>query len=118
MLDQQLVAGFESPSGYREAFAKLFGTKPSKATDIVMMVSRWVETPLGPMLVIANDAGIYVLDFVNRRGLEREIMRLRQNQKAVIVPGAHRFLDDAERELAEYYAGKRQTFTLTFIPNA
>jgi AraC family transcriptional regulator, regulatory protein of adaptative response / methylated-DNA-[protein]-cysteine methyltransferase len=112
VLDQQLDAGFESPSGYREAFAKLFGERPSKAETVVVMFSRWVETPLGPMLVIANDDGVYVLDFVNRRGLEREIMRLRERTKSVIVPGAHRFLDDAERELGEYYAGKRKTFTL------
>jgi AraC family transcriptional regulator, regulatory protein of adaptative response / methylated-DNA-[protein]-cysteine methyltransferase len=71
-----------------------------------------VETPLGPMLVIANDDGIFILDFVNRRGLEREITRLRVRTKAVIVPGAHRFLDDAERELAEFFAGKRKRFTL------
>jgi AraC family transcriptional regulator, regulatory protein of adaptative response / methylated-DNA-[protein]-cysteine methyltransferase len=112
VLEQQLEAGFDSPSGYREAFAKLFGERPSKASKVVVMASRWIETPLGPMLVIANDDGIYILDFVNRRGLEREITRLRQRTKSVVIPGAHKFLDDAERELNEYYAGKRKIFTL------
>ncbi len=112
VLDQQLDAGFESPSGYREAFAKLFGDKPSNAKSLNIMISRWLETPLGPMLAIANDAGIYVLDFVNRRGLEREITRLRARFQAVIVPGVHAHLDRAETEIAEYYAGKRRTFTL------
>ncbi len=113
VLDQQLDAGFDSPSGYREAFAKLFGERPSNARAVNVMVSRWLETPLGPMLAIANDDGIQVLDFVNRRGLEREITRLRARTKCVVLPGAHPHLDHAAREIAEYYRGQRQQFTLT-----
>jgi AraC family transcriptional regulator of adaptative response/methylated-DNA-[protein]-cysteine methyltransferase len=112
VLDQQLDAGFDSPSGYREAFARLFGSQPSKAESIAVMYSQWLDTPLGPMLVIADDAGIHVLDFVNRRGLEKEIGRLRARNKCVIVPGQHRYLAQAAKEIGEYYAGKRQTFTL------
>lgn len=112
VLDQQLDAGFESPSGYREAFAKLFGERPSNAKTVNVMYSRWLETPLGPMLAVANDDGIYVLDFVNRRGLEREITRLRSRAKCVVLPGTHPHLNQAAKEIAEYYAGKRQKFTL------
>jgi AraC family transcriptional regulator of adaptative response/methylated-DNA-[protein]-cysteine methyltransferase len=112
VLDQQLDAGFDSSSGYREAFVRLFGSQPSKAGSISAMYSQWLDTPLGPMLVIADDAGIHVLDFVNRRGLEKEIGRLRARNKCVIVPGQHAHLLQAGREIDEYYAGKRQTFTL------
>jgi len=116
VLEQQLDAGFDSPSGYREAFAKLFGeygATPSRLSAMTIMHARWLETPLGPMLVIANDGGIYVLDFVNRRGLEREITRLRARHKAVVIPGENRFLDDAEKQIGEYYAGTREQFSLT-----
>lgn len=112
VLDQQLDAGFDSPSGYREAFARLFGSQPSKAGDVTVMFSTWLDTPLGPMLVVADDAGIHVLDFVNRRGLEKEIGRLRARNKCVIVPGKQRYLVQAAKEIGEYFAGKRQTFTL------
>lgn len=112
VLDQQLDAGFESPSGYRDAFARLFGTRPSKADGVAVMYSQWLDTPLGPMLAIADEAGIHVLDFVNRRGLEKEIGRLRARNKSVIVPGKHHALDQAAREIGEYYAGKRRVFTL------
>jgi AraC family transcriptional regulator, regulatory protein of adaptative response / methylated-DNA-[protein]-cysteine methyltransferase len=113
VLDQQLDAGFESPSGYREAFQRLFGVQPSNAAAVAVLYSRWLDTPLGPMLAIANDEGIHVLDFVNRRGLEREITRLRAKTRAVIVPGAHRYLDEAAREMAAYYKGQRHQFSLT-----
>ena len=112
VLAQQLDAGFDSPSGYREAFNRLFGSPPSKAGGVAVMYSRWLETPLGPMLAIADDVGIQVLDFVNRRGLEREIGRLRARNKCVIVPGEQRHLDQAETQVAEYYAGQRRVFSL------
>ncbi len=115
VIEQQLDAGFDSPSGYREAFAKLFGeygATPANASTVNIMHARWLETPLGPMLAIANDDGIYVLDFVNRRGLEREITRLRARHKAVVIPGEHRFLDQAAIQIGEYYAGMRQQFSL------
>ena len=112
VLDTQLDHGFESASGFREAFAKVFGAPPSKSSGVHCLLSRWIETPLGAMLALADDAGLYVLDFVDRRGLEREILRLRERSKMAIVPGTHRVLDQAEQEIGEYFAGKRTRFTL------
>lgn len=116
VLEQQLEAGFESPSGYREAFARLFGTRPSRARDVAIMFTRWLETPLGPMLAVADDAGLHVLDFVNRRGLEREIERMRAPTRCVIVPGDHPHLDDAATQMREYFEGRRLAFTLKLAP--
>ncbi len=112
VLDTQLDHGFESSSGFREAFAKVFGAPPSKSSGVHCLLSRWIETPLGAMLALADDAGLYVLDFVDRRGLEREILRLRERTGVAIVPGAHRVLDQAEKEIGEYFAGTRTRFTL------
>lgn len=116
VLDTQLAHGFESPSGFREAFAKLFGAAPSKASGVHCLLARWIETPLGAILALANDSGLYVLDWVDRRGLEREILRLRTKTKFAIVPGDHPMLDRAEREIGEYFAGTRRAFTLTLAP--
>ena len=77
MIDLQLDHGFESGSGFREAFARVFGTAPSQAHDVDCLYARWFETPLGPMLALANDAGLHLLEFVDRRGLERELEALR-----------------------------------------
>lgn len=112
VLDTQLDHGFESASGFREAFAKLFGTPPSKASNVHCLLAKWIESPLGPILALADDDGLYVFDWVDRRGLEREIVRLRARTKFVIVPGEHRILSQAEKEIGEYFAGNRKTFTL------
>ncbi|MGH6734874.1 MAG: bifunctional transcriptional activator/DNA repair enzyme AdaA [Methyloceanibacter sp.] len=116
VLDTQLAHGFESPSGFREAFAKLFGAAPSKANGVHCLYARWIETPLGAILALAHDSGLCVLDWVDRRGLEREIVRLRQKTKFAIVPGDHPVLEQAERELGEYFAGTRTRFTLPLAP--
>lgn len=112
VLETQLEHGFESSSGFREAFAKLFGAAPSQASGVHCLFARWIDTPLGAILALADDDGLYVFDWVDRRGLEREILRLRQKTKFAILPGEHPVLDQAEREIGEYFAGSRVTFTL------
>jgi len=112
VLDTQLDHGFESSSGFREAFGKLFGTAPSRSSGVHCLLSKWIESPLGAILALADDDGLYVFDWVDRRGLEREIVRLRAKTKFAIVPGSHKFLDQAEREIGEYFAGRRKLFSL------
>jgi AraC family transcriptional regulator of adaptative response/methylated-DNA-[protein]-cysteine methyltransferase len=116
VLHTQLEHGFESPSGFREAFARLFGAAPSKANGVHCLIARWIESPLGPILALADDDGLHVFDWVDRRGLEREILRLRQRTKFAIVPGDHPVLDQAEREIGEYFARKRRSFNLPLAP--
>lgn len=111
MIDLQLDHGFESGSGFREAFARIFGTAPSNSRDIDCLYAKWLETPLGPMLALANDHGLRLLEFVDRRGLEREIRHLRRRfGRYHIVPGEHRHLDQIEAELAAYFEGRSLRF--------
>ena len=112
VLDTQLDHGFESSSGFRDAFGKLFGTAPSKSSGVHCLLSRWIESPLGAILALADDDGLHVFDWVDRRGLEREIIRLRARTKFAIVPGTNPVLDQAEREINEYFARQRRIFTL------
>lgn len=116
VLDTQLDHGFQSPSGFREAFAKLFGAAPSQASGVHCLIARWIESPLGSILALADDDGLHLFDWIDRRGVEREILRLRQRTKFAIVPGDHPLLDQAEREIGEYFAGKRTSFTLPLAP--
>lgn len=116
LVHTQLEHGFESPSGFREAFARLFGVAPSKASGVHCLIARWIESPLGSILALADDDGLHVFDWVDRRGLEREILRLRKRTKFAIVPGGHKVLDQAAGEIGEYFRGTRKTFTLPLAP--
>ncbi len=116
VIETQLDRGYESTSGFREAFARVFGAPPRGAQDAACLFARRLETPLGTMLALADDAGLRLLEFVDRRGLERELVGLRRRLKCAIVPGNHVLLDQTEAELAEYFAGHRQEFTVPLAP--
>jgi O-6-methylguanine DNA methyltransferase len=73
--------------------------------------ARWLDTPIGTMLAIADDAGIRLLEFAERRALPTEIARLRRLAGPVGC-GDHPLLDRLAGELADYFAGRRATFDL------
>jgi AraC family transcriptional regulator of adaptative response/methylated-DNA-[protein]-cysteine methyltransferase len=108
VIDAQLDAGFESPSGFRDAFTRIMGAPPARSTRALF--AAWLDTPLGPMTAIADERSLYLLEFIDRRGLEREIERLRQRQKAGIAPGRTAPIVQIEAELQDYFAGRAMTF--------
>lgn len=110
VIDLQMEHGYESPSGFREAFTKIFGAAPSRSRNIECVLAKWFETPLGPMLALAKDDGIHLLEFVDRRGLEREILSLRKRFDCHVVPGEHPHLDGIGSDLENYFAGRSFTF--------
>ncbi len=110
-IEAGLDAGFDSDSGFRDAFARVFGETPGRAREKALLVASWVETPLGPMLAIAGDEGLELLEFVDRRALESELRELGRVLGAV-VPGEDPVLRRTADQLAEYFAGTRRTFDI------
>src|SRR5207248_4382886 len=47
-------SGFESESGFREAFTKVFGESPSNAKTRVPLFAERIDTPLGAMIAVAD----------------------------------------------------------------
>jgi AraC family transcriptional regulator of adaptative response/methylated-DNA-[protein]-cysteine methyltransferase len=81
------------------------------------LFAAWLDTPLGPMTAIADERALHLLEFVDRRGLEREIERLRLKQRAGIAPGRTEPIAQIERELADYFAGRSMTFKTPLAPS-
>ncbi len=107
--------GYESLSGFNEAFKKTTGFKPSESkTNKVITVKR-ILSPLGPIFVGATDKGVCLVEFTDRRMIETQINRLRQSMKAEFVQGEHRILDKLETQLEEYFKGKRTSFDLPLV---
>src|SRR5690606_12547034 len=107
-LDEAVFSsGFESHSGMREAFRKRFGSTPGAAVGKDAIRLAWLETPLGPMIAGAVDAGLCLLEFTDRRMLEAQLATLRRRFRLALTPGAHPHLVSMERELAAYFAGKQ-----------
>ncbi|HEY0873229.1 MAG TPA: trifunctional transcriptional activator/DNA repair protein Ada/methylated-DNA--[protein]-cysteine S-methyltransferase [Vicinamibacterales bacterium] len=115
-LSTALDAGFDSESGFREAFARVFGDAPGRSRARPLLTARWLETPLGPMLAIASETGLVLLEFVDRRALETELRDLRKQFATAIVPGDSVLLDRTASQLDEYFAGTRKDFDVPLDP--
>jgi len=105
-------SGFDSHSGFRTAFARVFGTAPGQAREGECIRLSWVQTPMGPMVAGAVDAGICLLEFTERRMLEAQFDTLRRRFQAAMVPGETAHLEQLRIELGEYFAGARRTFSV------
>lgn len=116
VVEAQLATGYESTSGFRDAFARLFGDAPGDAAGKHCLFGRRIETPLGTMVALADDAGLRLLEFVDRRGLEREVEMLRRRLKCVVVPGNNPVLDATAAQLARYFSGESLLFDLPVAP--
>lgn len=110
VIDAQLDAGYESSSGFRDAFSRIMGAAPTLIGQNKILKASWIDTKLGPMIAIADEDALYLLEFVDRRGLEREVERLRLKTKSAIIPGKTTPIDSIEKELKEYFDGNLNEF--------
>lgn len=109
-------SGFESESGFREAFMRIFGEPPTNAKSSTPLLAERVDTPLGAMIAVADDEGLRLLEFFDRRATERELSVLRKRLRTNVVPGKHRHLEAVRSQLADYFAGKDLKFNIPLAP--
>jgi AraC family transcriptional regulator, regulatory protein of adaptative response / methylated-DNA-[protein]-cysteine methyltransferase len=107
-----LGTGWDSHSGFREAFARRFGTPPGRSADASYVLMTAIDTPLGPMIAGATDDGVCLLEFGDRRMLESQLARLERLLRQPLVPGDHPHLRRLREELEGYFAGTLRTFTV------
>ncbi|MCB5176152.1 bifunctional transcriptional activator/DNA repair enzyme AdaA [Microvirga lenta] len=102
--------GYESVSGFRDAFRQTIGTTPGRSRSKALMLYARILTPLGPMIAMAEERGLSMLEFTDRPALPAEIEELRGRYGYAITPGRNGHLDRIERELEQYFAGTLTVF--------
>jgi len=116
VIEAQLASGFESASGFRAAVERHFGAPPARTSVLRVLHTRWVESPLGTLLLAADEQGLRLVEFAIESRLEREITDLRDALGAVFAPGRNAHLAAAEAQLAQYFTGGRTSFELELAP--
>jgi AraC family transcriptional regulator, regulatory protein of adaptative response / methylated-DNA-[protein]-cysteine methyltransferase len=108
--DAVFDSGYASHSGFREAFARAFGSPPGRSAALNPVVVAWIESPLGPLIAGASERGICLLEFTDRRMLEAQLDTIRRRFRCTLVPGENPHISQLRRELAEYFAHERRAF--------
>jgi AraC family transcriptional regulator of adaptative response/methylated-DNA-[protein]-cysteine methyltransferase len=103
-------SGYESLSGFRDAFQKSFHTTPGRASANEPLLFARVATPLGPMIAMAEKRGLVMLEFLDRPILMREIDELRNRYGYAVAPGQNQHLVQIEDELKRYFEGTLTRF--------
>lgn len=115
VIEAQLSTGYESSSGFRDAFSRITGVSPSKLRSGSILKSSLLDTHLGPMIAISDEDTLFLLEFMDRRGMEREIERFRQKTKSIIIPGSTPPIVSITRELHLYFDGKLKEFKTPYL---
>ncbi len=69
-----------------------------------------IETPLGSMIAIADEQGLYMLQFANGDRLKKDIEKLKKNKNASITPGDNLTIQMIQKELSLYFSSKLKVF--------
>lgn len=115
VIEAQLASGFASSNAFRVAFAKLMGCAPGDLKESAFLKADWFETPLGAMIAVSDEKAIHLLEFADRKALPAELKRLRQLVKGEIGLGRTEPIEQIERELSEFFSGKRQEFETRLV---
>jgi AraC family transcriptional regulator, regulatory protein of adaptative response / methylated-DNA-[protein]-cysteine methyltransferase len=109
-------SGFESESGFREAFTKIFGEPLTNARARAPLLAERIDTPLGAMIAVADDEGLRLLEFIDRRATEHELSILRKRLRTNVVPGEHPHLTATRHQVNDYFSGKNLEFDIPLAP--
>ena len=110
VIDAQVAAGFDSPSAFRDAFVRWLGVAPGSLPKQAQLHAHWFQTPLGPMIAVADKHSLHLLEFTDRKALPNELQKL--HQKAPIGLGTLDIHTRIEDQVCQFLSGTRRHFDL------
>ena len=110
VIDAQHQAGFDSPSGFRDAFARMIGQPPGRFTGGEILKADWIKTPIGPMIAVSDARHLHLLEFIDRKILVKELNKLRSMAGGDLGLGRYQPTDQVESELGAFFSGESARF--------
>jgi O-6-methylguanine DNA methyltransferase len=83
-----------------------------KAIKKSIIATTVIKTPLGDMFCAATNKGICLLSFYEQKNLEDQIQRVQEFFKAEAMPAHNKYFECLQKEINEYFEGKRADFTI------
>lgn len=116
IVDAAFDSGYQSLSGFNESFKNIFGVSPKNSKSEKVVDLKRIETPLGTMIACADENGICMLEFSDRKALPTELKEISKYFNANIIQGENPHFKVLEEELEEYFKGSRKDFTVPLSP--
>ncbi|NOX58704.1 MAG: methylated-DNA--[protein]-cysteine S-methyltransferase [Planctomycetes bacterium] len=110
LLQVGMDAGYESDSGFRDAFFRTYGLTPGRFEDADHIVLDTIPSAAGPLVIAATRRGVCLVEFSDRRALGTEIDFLKKKFACPIVAWRNGFIDSIEQELSDYFEGTLKDF--------
>jgi len=108
--------GYDSLSGFNEGFKNIFGVSPKNTPMEKVIDLKRIETMLGTMIACADEHGICLLEFSDRKALPTELKSIAEYFKANIIQGENPHFITLQKELKEYFEGTRTRFSVPLSP--
>lgn len=80
--------------------------------QVIITSSIIIETPIGEMIAYATENGICLLEFTDRKNMERQMQGLSTLAEINLTDRENRHIRLLKEELSEYFAGKLTTFSV------
>ncbi|WP_374329255.1 bifunctional transcriptional activator/DNA repair enzyme AdaA [Soonwooa sp.] len=116
IIETAMDSGYESLSGFNESFKNVFGMSPTQSKMEKVIDLKRIETPIGTMIACADSNGICMLEFSDRKALPTELKQISKHFDANIIQGENPHFITLEKELKEYFEGKRTKFSVPLSP--
>ncbi len=107
--------GYDSLSGFNHSFKKATSMNPKDSKERTGLTFTRFTTPLGPMMIVASDNGVCLLEFSDRWKLETELKEIQKRFRSAILPGSNKHIDRMKKQLDEYFNGTRKDFDVPLI---
>ncbi len=73
---------------------------------------RRIPSPIGSLIAIASEKGLRLLDFADGAKFDRNYRKALRGHEGEVPESSNLALDLAEKEIADYFAGKLRSFSL------
>lgn len=100
---------------FQTVLSEIVVISPSEEDRYPLQAAR-IDTPLGAMVAMGDRDALYLLEFIDRPGLEKDLLVFREKNKFRIVPGKSDPIYRIEAELQKYFSGMLATFSTPIFP--
>ena len=116
VIEGQLDAGFDSASGFRDAFARHLGVAPGTLRRDALLRADWIDTDLGAMVAVADRDRLQLLEFADRPALAGELRTLARAARGSLGLGRLPPVDAVAAQMDAFLAGRSPRFDVELAP--